>query len=232
MCGGKGHWAAECPNNDRCQLCGPRGDFARNCTNPWNNQGPRKVDPSVGNTSVDQTADAASVAPSAGASSQLPDAESTVPGDVVDSAVSGDSGSAGACSNGAGEESLSAVAVFLAADGVLNVLFASSSDDDDDDGSHVDITEFPSEVSQPPSQIISQFTGRSQSILRNVPSKSSDSSTLTKDNVNDNVGNGSSKITVGSKMTVVLQVKVLPILKLVHLVFLLSLSMMVMTVVS
>ena len=209
LCGGKGHRAAQCPNKDKCRLCGSRGHFARNCTNPWNNQGPRADVPSEGDMVVDQAADAANVvAPSAGTSSQHPEAEGAGSGNAVDSAVLDDSDPVGAGSNGASVESMPAAPSTSVADGVLNELFASSSEDDDDnddddDGSHVDITEFPSEVSEPPSQIISQFTDESQSILRNVTSNPIDSSTLAKNNVNNTVGNSSNELPVSSKKNVV-----------------------------
>lgn len=102
----------------------------------------------------------------------------------------GEPGSAEADANGAGVEPMSAEAAVSDVDGVLNGLFASDDDDDDGDdvddgndadGSRVDITEFTS-VSEFSSQSISQFTDNSQSILRNVPNMTSNSSTLAKDN--------------------------------------------------
>lgn len=178
LCNGKGHRAADCPKKDKCRACGASGHFARNCTNAWKHRGPRTADPSVDNASVDQAAGAADVAVSSpGAVHQHPDAEGTRSGGVVDSAVSGvtdgsgESGPAEAGTNGAGEWSISASADRSVADGVLRELFASSVDDYgvvSDDGSFVDITEFPSEESEPPSQIISQFTEKVFSVMFEV----------------------------------------------------------------
>lgn len=203
LCSGKGHRAADCPNKDRCRLCGKRDHFARNCPNPWNNRGTSATASSEDNTSGDQAVDVADgVASSSGAPPQPLAARGPGSGAVVGgvegtmSSVAsgvtgvGEPGSAEADANGAGVEPMSAEAAVSDVDGVLNGLFASDDDDDDGDdvddgndadGSRVDITEFTS-VSEFSSQSISQFTDNSQSILRNVPNMTSNSSTLAKDN--------------------------------------------------
>ena len=185
LCGGKGHRAADCPNKDKCRLCGSRGHFARNCTNPWNNQGPRVADATVENTAVDVTSNTASADdPSPGTSSQQSaDAGGAESGDVVVDGVD-EPGSADVVA-GTVKEPLPPATETSVADGVLNDLFASSDSDSSSEGDP-DITEFPSEDTNPPSQIISQFSEESQSILRNVSTKINDQNALTKDIASDN----------------------------------------------
>ena len=184
LCGGKGHRAADCPNKDKCQLCGSRGHFARNCTNPWNNQGPRVADATVENTAVDMTSNTAGADdPLPGTSSQQSaDADGAESGDVVVTVV--EPGSADVAA-GTVDEPLPPATEMSVADGVLNELFALSDSDSSSEGDP-DTTEFPSEDTNPPSQIISQFTEESQSILHNVSTKISDQNALTTDIASDN----------------------------------------------
>lgn len=35
LCNGPGHRSAECPNKDKCRVCGQSGHIGRHCTNAW-----------------------------------------------------------------------------------------------------------------------------------------------------------------------------------------------------
>ena len=47
LCSVQGHKSANCPNKDRCRLCGKNGHFARQCRDAWN--GGARVEASVAN---------------------------------------------------------------------------------------------------------------------------------------------------------------------------------------